>query len=120
MQQIKWFDRTFGFNPTENIFPAILERLSGTPLRVEEKLKSISPQILTERINNTWTIKENVGHLGDLEPLWQGRFEDIVTGQIELRAGDPVRGAFTLDMDSIENLDIQDSQPRQILIRHLK
>ena len=32
--------------------------------------------------------KEHVGHLADLEPLWQGRLTDIVTGQAELRPTD--------------------------------
>jgi len=88
MGQIKWFDRKFNFDATQNIFPAILERLSGTPLRLEEKFKTIPKSILTERIYKTWTIKENLGHLIDLEPLWQGRFEDIKNGEIELRPTD--------------------------------
>jgi polyisoprenoid-binding protein YceI len=41
-------------------------------------------------------------------------------GQIEMRNSRPVRGEFTLDMDSIENLDVADSKMRQILIEHLK
>jgi len=70
MKQEKWFERNFNFNSTQNIFPSIIERLSGTPIRLEKKLMSISPDILTVRIDGTWTIKENVGHLTDLEPLW--------------------------------------------------
>ncbi|MBL0882241.1 MAG: DinB family protein [Chitinophagaceae bacterium] len=88
MKQVKWFDRKFHFETEQNIFPSILERLSGTPLRLEEKLKTINSTILTERINNTWSIKENAGHLIDLEPLWQGRFEDIKCGRLELRPTD--------------------------------
>lgn len=88
MEQIKWFDRNFNFDTNQNIFPSILERLSGTPLQLEEKFKSIQPTILTDRINNAWSIKENIGHLIDLEPLWQGRFEEIKNGQLELRPAD--------------------------------
>ena len=88
MEQVKWFDRNFNFEFTQNIFPSIRERLAGTPVRLEEKFKSIPSTILTSRINNTWTIKENAGHLIDLEPLWQGRLEDIISGQKELRAAD--------------------------------
>jgi uncharacterized damage-inducible protein DinB len=88
MQQIKWFDRKFNFDTEQNIFPSIIERLSDAPLRIENKFRSIKTEILNERINNTWSIKENVGHLIDLEPLWQGRFEDIKNGQLELRATD--------------------------------
>jgi len=88
MGQVKWFDRKFNFDATQNIFPSIVERLSGTPLRLEEKFKSIPAAILTGKINNTWSIKENVGHLSDLEPLWQGRLEDIQRGEMELRPTD--------------------------------
>ncbi len=88
MQQIKWFDRKFNFETQQNIFPSIMERLAGTVLRLEHKLKSIDAATLTKRIDDTWTISENVGHLTDLEPLWQGRLEDIVTGKIELRPTD--------------------------------
>jgi rhodanese-related sulfurtransferase/polyisoprenoid-binding protein YceI len=41
-------------------------------------------------------------------------------GHIEVREGRPVGGAFTIDMDSIQNLDIQDPKMREVLIWHLK
>ena len=88
MQQIKWFDRNFNFDSAQNIFPSIIERLAGTPVRLEEKLKFIPSNILSVRVNSAWSIKENVGHLIDLEPLWQGRLEDILNGKTELRPTD--------------------------------
>jgi len=88
MQQVKWFDRKFDFDFNENIFPSIFERLAGTPARLEEKIAGILPRLLTERVGDTWTIKENIGHLADLESLWQGRFEDIQNGKKELRPTD--------------------------------
>lgn len=88
MQQTKWFSRKFDFTSQQNIFPSIIERLSGTPARLEEKFKSIPEKIQAIRIDNTWTIKENVGHLTDLEPLWQGRLEDTLNSKVELRPTD--------------------------------
>ena len=88
MQQTKWFERKFDFNSQQNIFSSIIERLAGTPARLDEKFKFIPQRILSERIDNTWTIKENVGHLTDLEPLWQGRLEDILNGETEMRPTD--------------------------------
>ena len=76
MQQIKWFDRKFNFDTDQNIFPSIIERLSDAPLRLEHKLRSIIPEILVEKINNTWSIKENIGNHIDQEPLLQSRYED--------------------------------------------
>lgn len=88
MQQIKWFDRKFNFDSDQNIFPSIIERLAGTPARLEEKFKFISQEIQVVRINDSWSIKENVGHLTDLEPLWQKRLDDILNSETELRPAD--------------------------------
>lgn len=88
MKQVQWFNRSFDFNSSQNIFPSIIERLSGTPARLEEKFIQIPVDITTIRVDGTWTIRENVGHLTDLEPLWQGRLEDILCGKPELRPTD--------------------------------
>ena len=88
MQQVKWFERTFDFSFTQNIFPSIIERLAGTPARLEEKLSLVDPRIVSISTDGSWTIKENIGHLTDLEPLWQERFEDIREGAAELRPAD--------------------------------
>ena len=88
MKQEKWFTRKFDFPSTQNIFPSVIERLAGTPARLDEKFKSIPVGILTTRIDGTWTIKENVGHLIDLEPLWQGRLEDILNNEKQMRPAD--------------------------------
>ena len=96
MKQVKWFERDFKLGATQNTFPSILERLSGTPARLEEKFKSIPPSILNVQPGGDWSIKENLGHLSDLEPLWQGRLEDIQHGAIELRPTDLQNTATTL------------------------
>jgi hypothetical protein len=70
MDSLKWFERKFDFSYTDNIFPMILERLVGTPVRLSKKIGSISPGFLETRIDNSWSIKENIGHLTDLETLW--------------------------------------------------
>lgn len=88
MTKVKWFERSFDFSKDQNIFPSIIERLTGTPARLEEKFKSIPSEISETKVDNTWSVKENVGHLTDLEPLWQGRLEDIKNGKIEMRPTD--------------------------------
>jgi uncharacterized damage-inducible protein DinB len=88
MEGVKWFDRKFDFTVNQNIFPSILERLRGTPARLEEKIDAINPGLLSRKPANGWSIKENVGHLSDLEPLWQLRLEDIISGREELTATD--------------------------------
>src|SRR4051812_42571463 len=88
MQQEKWFNRAFDFSSNQNIFPSIIERLGGTPARLKEKLSLIPDEITTTQVDGTWSIKENIGHLSDLEPLWQGRLEDILSGKADLRPTD--------------------------------
>jgi len=88
MRSTKWFERKFNFDMEQNIFPSIIERLSGTPARLEEKMKVVPENILETKPDNTWSIKENIGHLTDLEPLWQGRLEDIINEEKELRPTD--------------------------------
>jgi len=89
MKSTKWFDRKFDFFGTQqNIFPSIIERLRGTPARLEEKCRDIPSAWLQIKPENTWSIKENIGHLSDLEPLWQGRLDDLKNGEKELRPTD--------------------------------
>ena len=51
MKQVKWFDRDFQFKSDQNIFPSIIERLWGTPVRLEEKIKMVPDALLEHRID---------------------------------------------------------------------
>ncbi len=88
MKQPLWFDRKFDFSFTQNIFPVIIERLSGTPARLEEKVAGLSESLMIQKPENAWSIKENIGHLHDLEPLWAGRLHDILAKETYLRPTD--------------------------------
>jgi uncharacterized damage-inducible protein DinB len=65
-----------------------VERLRGTPARLEERVESLAPENLTRRVGDCWSIQENVGHLLDLEPLWAGRLEDLMSGTEVMRPAD--------------------------------
>lgn len=86
--QVKWFDRTFDFPTRDNIMPSVIERLEGTPIRLREKMKGIDPSLYNKKPDGRWSILEQTGHLADLEPLWQGRLDDILNGEKELRPVD--------------------------------
>jgi uncharacterized damage-inducible protein DinB len=85
---MKWFDRKFEFATDVNTMPCIIERLSGTSIRLIDKVRHISRDKLTTRYDNKWSVQENIGHLVDLEPLWQGRLQDILNGESVLRDTD--------------------------------
>lgn len=88
MEQVKWFERKFDFNYSQNIFPAIIERLAGTPIRLQAKVLELEKAVLEAKPDGKWSIKEHVGHLLDLEPLWQGRLDDILHQEKYLRPAD--------------------------------
>src|SRR5579862_477848 len=114
MKSTKWFDRKFDFSPEQNIFPSIIERLKGTPARLEEKLGSIPADVLELKPENTWSIKENIGHLTDLEPLWQGRLQDILDKQKELRPADLTNQKTDLANHNANSLEELLSEFREI------
>lgn len=88
MQRTEWFKRKFPVLEDNGVLPSIIERLSGTPARMEEMISRLNPAKLTAKSNEKWTIKEEIGHLSDLEPLWLGRLDDLVHGLAELRVAD--------------------------------
>lgn len=86
--QTSWVERTFEFNFPAGLFPCILQRVKGTPARLEEMIASFPPNILTMRLNNRWSIQEHVGHLTDLDELHDGRIDDYLAGKEMLRPAD--------------------------------
>jgi len=83
-----WFERRFTFDLPVSAAPGLIERLRGTPARLDHRLRSLSPAHLTARRDDHWSIQENVGHLWDLEPLWMARVDDIAVGRLTLQAAD--------------------------------
>lgn len=83
-----WFDRKFALGLPAEAFPDLVERIRGTPARLEERVRELDRGTLTRRAGDAWSIQENVGHLGDLEPLWAGRLEDFLQGRDKLQAAD--------------------------------
>ncbi len=88
MEKTEWFKRKFGQHESNGLLPGIIERLAGTPVRLEEKIGQIETQKLELKPDGKWSIKEEIGHLLDLEPLWSGRLDDFLKAEKELRSAD--------------------------------
>ncbi len=88
MPKKKWFDRRFSLELPAWMFTNIVERLRGTPARVEEMTRDLDSESLTHQVGDQWSIQVNVGHLSDLEPMWIGRIDDILRGEDCLRSTD--------------------------------
>ena len=89
MKRTKWVERKFDFGGVPvGVFPCVLERLRGTPARLEELVRGLSEDVLTARRGGAWSIKEQVGHLFDLDELHEGRLEDYRERRETLRPAD--------------------------------
>lgn len=86
--RIKWTDRTFNFDFPTGIYPEVIERVRGTPARLEDLLRSVSPELLTCRQEDRWSMQENAGHLLDLESLFAQRVDEYEAGAEQLHAAD--------------------------------
>ena len=84
----KWTGRKFKFDIPEGNFPAIIERLKGTPARMEELIRSFPPEILKTRVDESWSIQENATHLSDLETLHEKRLDEFIEGAEVLSPAD--------------------------------
>ncbi len=73
-----WFERRFNFDKSQFIFPSILVRLEGTPLRLLSKVQNLNDDLVRWKPEGKWSIKEHIAHLADLELLWQNRCQDIL------------------------------------------
>jgi uncharacterized damage-inducible protein DinB len=90
LKEPNWTERIFDFNFPAEYFPYVVERVRGTPARLEELVRDIKPKLLTVRPENgpEWSIQEHVGHLYDLEEIHLGRLDDFAGGKEVLRAAD--------------------------------
>jgi uncharacterized damage-inducible protein DinB len=87
VKQTNWLDRKFPVITDNGLLPNIIERLEGTPARVSAKVAGLSITT-TSQSTGTWSIKKEIGHLLDLEPLWLKRAFQIIENRTEMDAAD--------------------------------
>ena len=85
---MEWTERKFDFSAAESRVPGLIERLRGTPARVEDRVSGVPGEILTRREGDRWSIQEQVGHLVTTEALFLGRLDDFDAGTATLRPAD--------------------------------
>jgi hypothetical protein len=88
IEPLPWTARAFTFDLPLGAFPAILERVRGTPARAAELVAGVAEEVLGARRNGKWSAKENIGHLSDLGPLDERRLQDFLDGAAMLTAAD--------------------------------
>jgi DinB superfamily len=85
---MEWFKRQFSFGLPIEMYPNVVERLRGTPARLEELTRGLSREALAQRDGDKWSIQEQAGHLLDLEDLGMKRLDDFEAGRDPLTAAD--------------------------------
>ena len=87
-EKLKWGERKFAFDFPVAVYPEMIERLRGTPARLEDRVRSVKQNFLTRRDGERWSIQENAGHLLDLESLVRRRLDEYEAGATTLHAAD--------------------------------
>jgi uncharacterized damage-inducible protein DinB len=77
MNKTKWFDRKFDLGFDTERYAAIYARLQQAPDVVKRIVAHLPEETLLYKPEGKWSIKEQIGHLSVLEPIWRIRFQDI-------------------------------------------
>lgn len=77
---VKWTDRRFTFGLPAGMLPFYLERLEGTIFRMVAKVENIPEELLSHRLDGKWSIKENIGHLAEVDEIALKRIDEMVQG----------------------------------------
>jgi uncharacterized damage-inducible protein DinB len=88
VDRLEWFKRQFTFELPLWMYPNVVERVRGTPARLEDLTRPLPREILTKRDGDKWSIQEQAGHLLDLEPLGMSRLDNYEDGRETLQAAD--------------------------------
>ena len=88
VERMKWIKRQFSFELPLGMYGNVVERVRGTPARLEDLTRGLSPDILTRRDGDKWSIQEQAGHLLDLEDLGMRRLDDFEAARETLVAAD--------------------------------
>jgi hypothetical protein len=95
--RIAWGERRFDFTFPVDFYPELIERLRGTPARLEARLAGVPAEVVGRRVNGKWSMQEHAGHLGDLDVgLFLPRLDDYEAGARLLRAADMENAATEL------------------------
>jgi len=122
VERMEWIKRQFSFGLPLGVYPNVVERVRGTPARLEDLTRSLPEEILTRRDSDKWSIQEQAGHLLDLESLGMNRLDDFEAGRETLQAADMenrrTHGA-NHNADSIENILSTFRRERMEFVRRL-
>ena len=90
-ERVRWPERRFEFGKPLWMLADFVERLRGLVPRANALLDGVGDDVLHRQLEGTWSIAQNVGHLADVEDLWQERLDDLRRGRDVYTPADPRR-----------------------------
>jgi uncharacterized damage-inducible protein DinB len=80
MKRLEWFERKFTFGLPAAMLPFYLERLQGTITRIESKLNGFSEEVLSQKLDGKWSVKQNIAHLAEVDEIANRRIGEMIRG----------------------------------------
>lgn len=81
LERPPWAQRKFSFVHPPWMLADFIERLRGTLPRLHALLVGVDDDRAHRQLEGKWSIAQNIGHLSDVEELWQERLEDLREGK---------------------------------------
>lgn len=80
MSTLPWFERNLKFGLPKEMLPFYLERLEGTIVRIQAKVKGVNDKTLSEKYHGKWSVKQHIGHLAEVDEVANKRLDEMVAG----------------------------------------
>ena len=122
VDRLEWIKRQFNFELPLGMYGNVVERVRGTPARLEDLTRGLTKEALTSRDADKWSIQEQAGHLLDLEELGMKRLDDFEAGRETLVAADMSNQKTheaTHNASALENILRSFRQERMAFVRRL-
>jgi len=85
---LPWLEYRWDFGAPVGMFRPLLERLRGTPMRLDALVHGVAASALVRHDAGRWSALEHAGHLWTVEALWQTRIAEFLRGEPTLSAAD--------------------------------
>ncbi len=87
----RWAERKFQFGHPPWMLADFIERLRGVLPRLDVLVIGLDDELAHRQVDGKWPIAQNIGHLSDVEELWQERLEDLRAGRQTYSPAVPAR-----------------------------
>lgn len=93
MQRLPWIERTFHWDIPIGWLENISIRLEGTPIRIQWMSNQVFDQECSISLDGKWSIKQQIGHLWDVEKLHIARMQNFIDNDSFMHPADMLNKA---------------------------